>query len=92
MFGCLYPRAFAYAWGLNGEFLPGDQFPPDVILTLPSVDSPAKLIIPAIPQYNNTVVQCGALEIGKVVISCSVLLQVQGQVVSSVYSTVLFMH
>ena len=61
VFECLYPRAVSHSWRINGEFPSDDQFPPDISCTLPQGDSPARLIIPAIPQYNNTVVQCIAL-------------------------------
>ena len=57
-FSCLFPGARVYSWGINGEFPSDDQFPPDLTRLSPSGDTPARLIIPATPQYNNTVVQC----------------------------------
>ena len=62
VFECLYLGAVSHSWGINGEFPTQDQlFPPDISHTLPSGDTPARLIIPATPQYNNTVVQCQAV-------------------------------
>ena len=61
VFECLNTGAVLHAWGLNGEFPPEDQFPFDLIRLPPSGDTPARLIIPATPQYNNTVVQCRAV-------------------------------
>ena len=57
-----YPGAVSHdhTWGLNGEFLAESRFLPNVIHTPASGDSPARLIIPVIAQYNNTVVQCRA--------------------------------
>ena len=60
-FECQYPGATSHVWGLNGEYLLAKQFPPDMTRTPASEDSPARLIMPATPQYNNTVVQCGVL-------------------------------
>ena len=60
MFECLCPGALALTWGLNGVFLAEDWFPPNVTRVAALGDSPARLIIPATPQYNNTVVQCRA--------------------------------
>ena len=83
VFECLYPGAQSHGWGINGGFLPDDQFPPDVTRIPPSGDSPARLIIPATPQYNNTVVQCRAIvEEGgdfRGVLSCPALLVLQGE-------------
>ena len=59
VFECLYPGATAYSWAINGTFL--SYFPPDIDTGPPSGDSPASLTIPAIPEYNNTVVQCRAI-------------------------------
>ena len=56
VFECLYPGATAYGWAINGTFL--SVYPPDIDFDPPSGDSPASLTIPAIPEYNNTVVQC----------------------------------
>ena len=91
VFECLYPGAVYHSWGINGEFLFDDQFPPNVTRVLPSGDSPARLIIPAIPQYNNTVVQCEAIvraEGGYLtsVLSCTVILLVQGYYQSKFHS------
>ena len=83
VFECQCPGAIAHSWRINGEFLREDQFLPGVTRISPSVDSPtARLIIPATPQYNNTVVQCRVfLSSGDIISSSSssVLLQVQGQ-------------
>ena len=59
VFECLYPAATAYSWAINGTFL--SNFPPDIVTDSPSGGSPASLTIPAIPEYNNTVIQCGAI-------------------------------
>ena len=86
VFECQYPGALLHGWGLNGEFLDDDQFPPDVTRIPPSGDSPAaRLIIPATPQYNNTVVQCIAIVkegggyLVRSVLSFNATLQVQGR-------------
>ena len=79
VFECLHPEATAYGWALNGAFLL--NFPVDIDIDSPSGDSPARLIIPATPQYNNTVVQCRAIieEEGdfRGVLSCPALLVLQ---------------
>ena len=61
VFECLYPGATAYSWAINGTFL--SVYPPDVVADSPSGDSPASLTIPATPEYNNTVIQCGAIAV-----------------------------
>ena len=61
VFECLYPGAISRIWRINGEDLPENQDLPNVTFISPSGDSPARLIIPATPQYNNTVVQCEAI-------------------------------
>ena len=61
VFECRYPGAQNHNWGLNGEFPTEDTYPPDVTVTPSSNDIPATLTIPAIAQYNNTVVQCEAV-------------------------------
>ena len=80
VFECLYPGATLYGWAFNGSFL--EDFPSDVETDAPLGDSPARLIIPAIPQYNNTVIQCEAVvrEEGGLmsVLSKTATLQVQG--------------
>ena len=82
VFECQYPGAASHAWGINGEFLLDTQFPSDWTRISPSGDSPARLIIPAIPQYNNTVVQCEAVvregRGGVFVLSENATLTVQG--------------
>ena len=60
VFECLYPGAISYGWAINGTFLPPSDFPTGIMAISSSRDSPASLIIPARPEYNNTVVQCGA--------------------------------
>ena len=60
VFECLCPGAVSHTWRLNGVSRAEDEFPPDT--TRPaSGDTPARVIIPATPQYNNTVVQCEAI-------------------------------
>ena len=59
VFECLCPEATFYGWTINGTYL--SILPADIDIDPPSGDSPTRLIIPATPQYNNTVVQCGAL-------------------------------
>ena len=61
VFECLCPGAVSHTWGLDGVFLAADQFPPNVTRVTVLGDSPARLIIPATPQYNNIVVQCRAI-------------------------------
>ena len=78
VFECLNPNAIVHVWRINGEFLLEDQFPPDVTRIPPSGDSPARLIIPAIPQYNNTVLQCIALMVEESPLSRNATLKVQG--------------
>ena len=58
VFECLYPGA-TFSWFLNEIILL--DLPPNIDANPPSADSPASLIIPARPEYNNTVVQCEAL-------------------------------
>ena len=54
VFECYYPGALYHLWRIDGEYIRDDQY-----FTIPaSGNSSAKLIIPAIPQYNNSVVQC----------------------------------
>ena len=59
VFECLYPGATAYSWAINGTFL--SLYPPDVVADSPSGGSPATLTVPAIPEYNNTVIHCEAV-------------------------------
>ena len=59
VFECLYPGATSYGWAINGTYL--SVFPPDIVAVSPSGGSPGSLIIPAKPEYNNTVIQCGAI-------------------------------
>ena len=84
VFECLNPVAVSHSWGINEEFLLDGQFPSSVIRTPASGDSPARLIIPVTPQYNNTVVQCRAIveERGgslRSVLSFNATLRVQGR-------------
>ena len=58
VFKCLYSGAISYAWAINGTFL--SDFPSGIMAVSPSGGSPASLTIPAIPEYNNTGIQCGA--------------------------------
>ena len=58
VFECLYPGAISYAWAINGIFL--SNYTTDIVAVSPSGDSPASLTISARPEYNNTVIQCGA--------------------------------
>ena len=83
MFECLCPGAVSHSWGINGEFPTDNQFPPGMTRISSSGDTPARLIIPATPQYNNTVVQCKAIidEGGgsfRSVLSNNVTLKIQG--------------
>ena len=77
-FKCLCPNATSHVWMLNGEPRSDDQFPPEVTRIPPSVDSPARLIIPATPKYNNTVVQCRAYGVEGNPLSEVATLQVYG--------------
>ena len=61
VFECLYPEALTHSWGLNGVFFADTNFPLNVARFAQSRGSPARLIIQAIPQYNNTVVLCQAV-------------------------------
>ena len=82
VFECLYPGALSHSWEINGMYPADDAFPSDVTRTLPSGDTPARLAIPAIGQYNNTVVQCRAVLIverkAQIVPTCDALLLIQG--------------
>ena len=82
VFECQYPGATSYSWLINGIPIPLPP-PHGLIVTLPSEGSPtARLIIPAITKYNNTIVQCQALVmIGaslEITLSNNATLQVQG--------------
>ena len=57
VFECLYPGAISYAWAINGTFQ--SDYPTDIMAVSPSGGSTATLTIPARPEYNNTVIQCG---------------------------------
>ncbi len=61
VFECRYLGVQSHNWRLNGDFPTDDNYPSDVTVTPPSGDTPATLTIPATAQYNNTVVQCGAV-------------------------------
>ena len=58
VFECLDPGAVGHVWVINGEYLDVHQFPSDMTRIPASENTPSRLIIPATPQYNNTVVQC----------------------------------
>ena len=79
VFECLYPGA-TFSWFLNGTILLG--FPPNIVANPPSADSPASLTISAVPEYNNTVVQCEALirhgESLEFILSDNATLKIQG--------------
>ena len=81
VFECLYPAATAYSWAINGTFL--SDFPSDIVTDSPSWDSPASLTIPAIPEYNNTVIQCRAIAVvggsNQVLLSDNATLTVYGE-------------
>ena len=84
VFECLYPNVTAYGWAFNGTRLA--FFPSDVGTDSPSGDSPASLTIPAIPEYNNTVVHCEAVGGGVGNIrSESATLKVQGTIILMYY-------
>ena len=79
VFECLHPGAISYAWAINGTFQ--SYFPPDIDTGPPSGGSPATLTVPARPEYNNTVIQCGATvpgPMGGFLPSVSVTLTVYG--------------
>ena len=61
---------------INGTFL--SVYPPDVDTDPPSGGSPASLTISAKPEYNNTVIQCGATAPGGFLLSGNVTLTVYG--------------
>ena len=84
VFECLVPGAVSHTWGFNGVFLAADQFSSNVTRIAAFEGSLARLIIPATPQYNNTVVQCRAIvdEGGgsfRSVLSNNATLRVQGE-------------
>ena len=59
VFDCLYPNTSKYAWEINGIFRQPADFPPGIVPVSPLLESQvASLTIPAISEYNNTVVQC----------------------------------
>ena len=81
VFECLYPGATYYCWFINGIFL--SVYPPNIDTDPPSGGSPASLTIPAIPKYNNIVIQCRAIvEVGggiQVLLSDNATLTVCGE-------------
>ena len=62
MFECLYTSSsgavVTYEWFING--VPHGQNNQYVMAQFPSSDSPASLMIVAVPKYNNTVIECEA--------------------------------
>ena len=64
LFECLHSMSptTTYTWFLNETSLSNLPYESRIIASAPSLDSPtARLTIPGIPQYNNTIVQCQAL-------------------------------
>ena len=59
MFECLYPGA-TYSWFVDGVHQTDINFPSDIVAVTVS-GNPATLTIPAIPEYDNIVVQCEAV-------------------------------
>ena len=88
VFECLYPGAISYAWAINGTFL--SDYPPGIVTDSPSGGSPATLTIPAIPEYNNTVIQCRAI----VVVGGDIQLPLSDNATLTVYgeSVILLIH
>ena len=86
VFECLYPGATAYSWALNGTFQ--SVFPPGVRIGASS--TPASLTIPAIPEYNNTVIQCRAV----IVVETSPVFVLSDNATLTVYgeSVILLIH
>ena len=62
VFECLFPGAVTYSWLVNGSSSQEQSLSQSsIVAALPSVEFPtARLTLPAIPHYNNTVIQCVA--------------------------------
>ena len=81
VFECLHPGALIHNWGIQGEFFSEVKFPSDIRREISSGGSPARIIIPAVLHYNNTVVQCNAVVNFMGILSNNATLQVQGTTV-----------
>ena len=88
VFECLYPGATAYSWALNGTFQ--SVFPLGVRIAIGASSTPASLTIPAIPEYNNTVIQCRAV----IVVETSPVFVLSDNATLTVYgeSVILLIH
>ncbi len=75
VFECLYPGSL-YRWRVNGIDLTSDEFPQEIRVTGGTSGNPSQLIIPAISQFNNIVVQCLAVSLSGGVFSRNVTLKV----------------
>ncbi len=64
VFECLYTGASAYSWFVDGVEGSSREFPPEIKSTGGTSLNPSVLTIPATSQFNNSVVQCGALSFG----------------------------
>ncbi len=76
MFECLYPGAVAYSWFVNGVEGSSSDFPPEIKETGGTSGNPSVLTIPATSQFNNSVVQCGALSFSGGVLSRNATLMI----------------
>ena len=56
VFECQYHGVTLYDWAIDGVL----ALPSGIVAVSPSGGSLASLTIPAIPEYNNTVIQCRA--------------------------------
>ena len=84
VFHCPYDGTdlLGYAWSLNGLFINLANLSSGVSLGPGS----SSLNILAIPQYNNTIVQCTALRRGEDVVSENATLVVHGQLLHTISS------
>ncbi len=69
VFECLYTGAVAYTWFVNGIEGSSSRFPPEIKETGGTSGNPSVLTIPVTSQFNNSVVQCGALSFNGGVLS-----------------------
>ena len=62
VFKCLHPGERLYFWIVNGIRGTSSEFPPVTVVTVSGGtggDPSVLTILPALPQYNNIIVQCG---------------------------------
>ncbi len=60
-FECLSPGAIAYAWFVNGIASTSSNISSEIRVAEATSGRPSVLTIPASSQFNNSVIQCGAI-------------------------------